>query len=370
MSPPSPLQDNWKEILSLLPQGWEDQAKTLGALERKRGIPSAEVLLRVLLIHLGTDKSLRTTVAFAKAAGLCSVADTTLLERLKGSGPWLTWLCQNLLKDGGLAPAWTRFHAPLRPIRLVDGTSISEKGSTGSDWRVHFTLNLATLSCDFFKVTPNKEGESLTLIPIKQGDILVADRNFASGKEMKWVQDSGGDVLVRYHSGMLPLWTPTGEPFPFLKHFPPLPTGLPAEFPAKVIPPKSQEPLPVRILVLRKTVEQGEKALAEARREAKKKKVKIQEKTELLAHFVVLVTTLPVQEFALHQCLDLYRCRWQIELEFKQMKQLMGLGHLPKYDPTSCKAWIQGKLLLALLTDRLHLEAERFSPWGYGLPGL
>ena len=29
------------------------------------------------------------------------------------------------------------------------------------------------------------------------------------------------------------------------------------------------------------------------------------------------------------QILDLYRLRWQIELVFKRMKSILGLGHLP-----------------------------------------
>jgi hypothetical protein len=58
---------------------------------------------------------------------------------------------------------------------------------------------------------------------------------------------------------------------------------------------------------------------------------------------------------------------WQIELCFKRMKSLLGLGALPKKREDSCRAWLHGKLLIALLLERLLDEAEHFSPWGYEL---
>ena len=67
------------------------------------------------------------------------------------------------------------------------------------------------------------------------------------------------------------------------------------------------------------------------------------------------------------QVLDLYRLRWQIELVFKRMKSILGLGHLPKKDPLSAQAWLEGKLFTGLLIERMVHTAESFSPWGYAL---
>ena len=67
------------------------------------------------------------------------------------------------------------------------------------------------------------------------------------------------------------------------------------------------------------------------------------------------------------QVLELYRVRWQIELAFKRMKSIMGFGQLPKLSDASSRAWIHGKLFVALLLERLLDAAEHFSPWGYRL---
>ena len=44
---------------------------------------------------------------------------------------------------------------------------------------------------------------------------------------------------------------------------------------------------------------------------------------------------------------------------------MAGLGHLKKHDPDAARAWVQGKLLVALLIDALRVAREGFSPWGY-----
>jgi len=65
--------------------------------------------------------------------------------------------------------------------------------------------------------------------------------------------------------------------------------------------------------------------------------------------------------------LEAYRLRWQVELVFQRLKQIAQLGHLPKHDPESSQAWLYGKLLVALLTEKLVRAASALSPWGYDL---
>jgi len=45
-------EENWKVLLSLFPVGWRQMARQSGAVERLRGFPSPEVLLRVLMLHV------------------------------------------------------------------------------------------------------------------------------------------------------------------------------------------------------------------------------------------------------------------------------------------------------------------------------
>jgi hypothetical protein len=94
------------------------------------------------------------------------------------------------------------------------------------------------------------------------------------------------------------------------------------------------------------------------------------EKAVEAAGYVFVWTSVPARVFSAQKVLAFYRVRWQIELAFKRMKSILGLGQLPKQADTSARAWLHGKLFIALLLDRLLQEADAFSPWGYPLESV
>ena len=69
------------------------------------------------------------------------------------------------------------------------------------------------------------------------------------------------------------------------------------------------------------------------------------------AKYVLVFTTRSSGSAA--EVLESYRMRWQIELVFKRLKSVAHLGHVPKHDECSSRAWIHGKLLVVLLTQKL-----------------
>jgi Transposase DDE domain len=80
--------------------------------------------------------------------------------------------------------------------------------------------------------------------------------------------------------------------------------------------------------------------------------------------WIVVLTTVPPDALSETEVLEWYRVRWQIELAFKRLKSLGDVGHLPKRNDTSSRAWVYGKLLIALLTEKMQRHAAAFSPWG------
>ena len=82
------------------------------------------------------------------------------------------------------------------------------------------------------------------------------------------------------------------------------------------------------------------------------------------AAYVFVFTTLD-RRFSPTAVLEMYRGRWQIELSFKRLKSIIGLGHLKKTDLEAAKAWLHGKLLVAFIIEALIVAGERFFPWGY-----
>jgi hypothetical protein len=66
--------EDWRVLMSLFPEGWQEQAKLTGAMERQRGITSPEALLRLYLLHVGRGYSLRETVVRASKSGVAFIS--------------------------------------------------------------------------------------------------------------------------------------------------------------------------------------------------------------------------------------------------------------------------------------------------------
>ena len=91
---------------------------------------------------------------------------------------------------------------------------------------------------------------------------------------------------------------------------------------------------------------------------------KIDKDTIELHRYIILMTSLP-DDISAHEILNLYRMRWQVELAFKRLKSIFGMGHLPKKDVESGIAWLHGKIFYAILVQTIADESYLFSPWGY-----
>jgi len=356
------LQEDWAILAGLFPAGWEEWGRESKAVARLRGFDSVASLLRVLLLHVGWGFSLRETAVRAKAAGLAAVSDVTLLNRLRQSEAWLQRLCRALFEESGVQLA-----VPAQGIRIVDGTVVKESGQTGSRWWIHYSLLLPSLTCDYFALTPMngpQNGETLKRYPVQRGDLVLADRGFACPAGVAAVCERGGDLIVRLHTTSLPLRDRQGRRFALLEQVRKLQQA--GQVKAWNVAVRHKEQLiPGRLCAIRKS----EVAIAHAQRRLTRREQTRQRKakpeTREYACYVLVFTTLPASRADARQVLEQYRLRWQIELVFKRLKSLAGLGHVPKHDEQSIRAWLYGKLLVALLTQKLARIGAAISPWGY-----
>lgn len=354
------IGQDWDVVMAMLPAQWQSKAVELGAVRRLRGFSSVEALLRVLLIHLADGCSLRETVVRARAGDLADVSDVALLKRLRSCGPWFQWMAQELAAGMALPVAGDALHSGRR-VRLVDGSSVCEPGATGSTWRLHYALNLQTLSCDEVHVTEASEGESLRHFAIHAGDVMMADRGFANRRGLRHVVEHKADVVLRLNLTNVPLHDRKGQQLKLMPLLRELAIGQAADWPAWVHDDKGV--IGVRVCAYKKTVAQTLAAQKAIRREADRKRQQIRPETLEAAAYVIVLTTL--MQPSAQAIMEFYRRRWQVELAFKRLKSLLQLGHLKKFDKEGAKAWLQGKLLVACLIETLILTAERFSPWGY-----
>lgn len=359
--------DDWQIVLRVLPAGWENKARELGALQRCREFPDAATLLRVLLIHLAEGCSLRETAVRAAEGQLVKVSDVALMKRLKVSGEWFRWMGEAMMRRWVTPRAAQALLGEGQRIRVVDGSIVNEPGATGSTWRLHYATALPSLSCDEVHVTDATVGESLRRFRVAAGDVLIADRGFANRAGVRYVHQHGGTVIVRLNLTNLPLVDAQNRPLLLLRHLRTLSTGRVGEWPVWIAADKKGgQPIAARVCAIKKSKAAAQRAREKAASESRRQGHQVRPETLEAASYIFVFTTLGAHVPA-HAVLELYRGRWQVELAFKRLKSLLALGHLKKVDPQAAQAWLQGKLLVAILIESLFALAERFFPWGYPL---
>lgn len=358
------MKEDWELLLSFLPEGWIEMAFKFNAVKGLRKDKSPDKLLRVLLIHIGCGYSLRETVVRARKTQLADLSDVALLKRLRKCKDWLSAMCVALFKERGVKLSSTTGFQ----IRAFDATTVKEPGVTGSLWRIHYSVSLPSLNCDFFKLTETKgvgTGESFKQFPIQSDDYILADRGYSTASGIAYVVKKGAYVTVRVNTNSLPLQTLKGIPFELLKKISCIKKTHSLDSWPTVVYEKGFDKVQGRICAIRKSEEAIAIAHKKLKKNASKKGHKLRPETLEYAKYVILFTTFSELDFSSEEVLEWYRLRWQVELVFKRFKSLAELGHLPKYDDDSSKAWLYGKLLVALLTEKLADYASLFSPWGY-----
>jgi hypothetical protein len=355
------LAKDWKLLGTLLPEGWEDLARERGAFSRVRQVKDPSTLLRLLFMHCVGGMSLRTVSARAKETGIAELSDVAILLRLRSSESWLATLVSKMFESVAEAvPISSRLQN--RRVRAYDASTISKPGSTGTDWRVHYSLLLPDLSCDFFEVTDATGGETLTRVRAQPGDILVADRGLAHREGVASIVKQRADVIVRLNRTNFPLLGTNGKPFDFLANLRSLKGNSPAEWPVRF--ETKDGTFFARVCAIRKSETAARLARDKLLKESKKKQKKVKPETLEAAGYIFVLTTLPAEDASTEEVLEIYRARWQIELHFKRLKSILGLGCLEKKDPAATRAWMYAKLLAAMMMERL-LRNAAFSPWGF-----
>lgn len=352
------IDAEWKYVLQLLPDDLEESALEKLAIRRRRGVDSAENLLRLALAYSVCDFSLRQTAAWAKVSGIAELSDVALLKRLRGASDWLGSLVISWLKERGLAR-----HVPGFPVRLLDATVLTAPGAQGVSWRVHLGLDLDGMRITSLELTGPEGGETLLRHDVEKEEIVVADRGYCHREGIAHVLDQGGHVLVRSTWQNLPLETTKGDAVDII---PLLSTLRPAEIGDWDVRIRVKDKTyALRLIAIRKTQAATQRERRRAQSAAKRKQRKVDPRTLQAAAFQFVLTDLPPEVLPPAEAHELYRLRWQIEIAFKRLKSILHLDNLRAHDPRLARSYIYAKLLGALIIDELSTSALAFFPSGF-----
>ena len=317
------VADDWaNEVLPRLPGNMQQQAMQLKAFERSRQIRCASDLLRGLLAYVYTVHSFQHLSIWSVVVGMADVSANDWRNRLQRASAWLSWLLQAVLAVSTAVSPWL-VRGGWRRILLIDGTHWKCPGAQGMTWRVHTAFDLLAGRLTQLKVTDQQEGEHLEVFELQAGDLVITDRANGLRQRIVFVLRQAADVVVRFTPHNLPLQEASGKALDVVRWLKGCHAPAGRVVSRDVWIDYQGQQFAVRCLGLRLSEEQRAAAQRRKKRSAQKKQHQVQPDTLYLAGWVLLITTLPCEQWSAHQVLRLYQARWHIELVFKRIKQLL-----------------------------------------------
>jgi hypothetical protein len=349
------IDKEWEEqVLTQLPAETEEQAFRLRAFVRCREIESVGDLLRGLLAYVLCVHSFRQLGSWAVLLGIANISDTAWRKRLKQANAWLLWLLAAIL-SGPQICSEQRTSSGMGRIILVDGTRLKQVGGTGDDWRVHSAYDVRASRLIQVHVTDKHTAESLQHFQLQRIDLLIADRGYGYRKNIAYAYQQQAYVILRFVPSTCPLLDRYDQPLDIVAWLKQVKKGKHCRNAWCIHEGKKYH---VRIVASALPPEKAAEARKKREQEAKKKGKQIQPDTLFLVGWTLLITNLPKRPWSYKHILQLYRARWQIELLFKRMKQMMDMHVIQSKTPQGCESSLLAWLVVWALQEQEAHEAR------------
>ena len=346
------------QLIPLLPTSYEDECLKLGIIQRQRSIKTPADLMMLSLFHLLNGCTLIEISEVGRLTGIGDFSDVAFMKKFSQCAAWFQQISAKLMEN-----VVADFPKPeyLDNYRVIafDASDVVEKGRSGRIFRLHYGIEIFSMSSVQYKITGQNVGETLCNYTLCPGDLAIADRIYGTLKGITHCIDNSADYIFRLKSGYFHIYDDQDKPINLLDQF----ADLEHEKSKDIFGySKSADGrrVPIRVCVKRKSKEAIEATKKRMARKSSKKQEKISKEAKKFNEYIVVVTSLPL-EVSAEEVLETYRLRWQVECYFKRLKSIIDFGEMPKKREDSILSWLNGKIMAALLIEML-LSTKSFSP--------
>jgi hypothetical protein len=350
--------DTWsQEIVPRLPEQFEQQARTLKAFQRKRGFGCPTDLLRGLLVYALSPFGFRYLGAWGVLSDVADLSAPAWHLALLRSSSLLLWLLAELMVASG-PPIWITQRIRGR-VWVVDASMLAQVGRSGDAWRLHLAFDLIAGRVGQVHLSDRHSGEKLAHFQLQPGDLVLLDAGYGYRTTLASAQAMRADVLFRFTPSTCPLEDHLGQPLDLLAW---LRQDGPSLRQRTGYWSQAGQRGQVRLLAKRRAEHQRLAAERKLRRKAQKSGRAVGVIGLFLCGWLLLLTTLQASAFSEAELLWLYRARWQVELLFKRMKQLLRLGQVRATSTEGATATIRALLVAWLLTEQVSTGLRAVLP--------
>jgi hypothetical protein len=358
----APITDSWEqEVVPFLPPNLEEYAFRLGAMSRKGGkIRSASDLLRGILAYVLCVGSFRSLGAWGVLADVADLANTSWRERMRKSCDWLFWLLNELMKPERQEPIPCLKKAGYKDIKLADASQVKCLGEDGKIWRFHCIYSLCTQQLHQVLISSTKVAESVMNFVLEKGVIYVHDSAYGYRAAIAALCEAGAYAVTAFYPKSFPLEDAEGKVFSVIAWLKRQRAKAKAIRSCSAFFWDKGKRYEVRVIALRRTPEQAERNIEKKRKSARKDHRKLQGETIYLAQWVLILTTLPAKDWTAQEVLSLYRARWQIEMLFKRVKQLLRQHRIRAKTDETATATVAAILVSWVLQQEVAVQLRSF----------
>lgn len=343
------------DLIKFLPENYKTLCWEHKAMTRHRGIQDEEELLMLSMFY-SYGHSLMEVKNYAKTEFNTTISDVGFMKRFNRCNEWIKSIISEMLGNEVI-----KYDIPEKlkdyKVLAVDASDVRQKGAVQKLFHLHYAVNLFTLSSESFKITQQEQGETLKNFNFGRNTIVIADRGYASMTGIEYCLENLTDFILRIKNKAFNLYNEneeTVELSSILKDV----TEKSCDF---ILYYKYKNKLkPIRFCAVRKTKEEIEIEKKRILRKESKKQISLSDDTKFTHQYFFVVTSLG-KEFTSDEILGLYRLRWQVEMVFKRYKSILGLGSIPTKTDISGLVWLNCKMLIALLIEKILSEVD-FSP--------